>query len=174
MIEDLESGGEFGDLVREEAAQKERGGEADKIGEDLPHYGEVDIADDKIGGSGADRVGRTLPNMGVLLGQFDGGWLDITGPDGGSTQCAGCGAEDSGAGPNVEDGLAGTEDLFEKFEAELRGLMFATAKDVGSDHGKAESAGRGGIVAIGWAEEKTLADEEGLPVIPPDVKLVGC
>ncbi len=173
MIENLESGGEFRDLVRKEAAQKERCGEAEEIGEDFAHHGEMDIADHKIGGTGADGVGRTLPNMGVLPGQFDGGRLHITGPDRGGAQCPGGGAEDSGAGPNVENGLAGAEDLFKEFEAQLCGLMFTTTKNVGSDHGEAEPAGRGGIVAIGRAKEKTLANQEGLPVIPPDVTLLG-
>ena len=111
--------------------------------------------------------------MGVLLGEGNGGRFDVTGPDGGSTQRSGGGAEDSGAGPDVKDGLAGAENPFEEFEAELGGLVFSAPENVGSDHSEAEAAGRGRIVAVGRAEEKALSNEQGLPVIPPDVTLLG-
>ncbi len=133
----------------------------------------MDVTHNEIGYSRADGAGGALPDEGVLLGEGDGGWFDVTGPDGGGPEGAGGSTENSGAGSDVENGLAGEENLFEQFETELGGLMLPSAEDVGSDHGEAEAAGRGGIVAIWRTEEKALADEEGLPVVPPDVALLG-
>ena len=59
---------------------------SEEVGEDFAHHGEVDIADDEIGGTGADGVGRTLPGRSMFAGERDRGRFDITGPDGGRTQ----------------------------------------------------------------------------------------
>jgi hypothetical protein len=73
-------------------------------------------------------------------------------------QQAGGRGENAGAGADVEHGDARLDQFLQRFEAQARGFVNASAEGEARVHGNAETAGRGGIVAPLRNQKEAAAD----------------